>query len=115
MGKGHQLNPALDLLEDMLLESLHPDVITFGAAISACEKGHQHNLALDLLNMLRKSLRPNYITFNATISTCERNQQFDLELELLMDMLLHRRHDEHDRNHDHLHEHCPGNRWQRRH
>ena len=41
-GGGNQGERALDLLQDMWLESLEPDVISYGAGISA-----MHRMALD--------------------------------------------------------------------
>ena len=43
-----------------------PDVISFSAAISACEKGLQWSWALFLLSdMIRHGIDPNIITMNA--------------------------------------------------
>ena len=39
--KGHQPERALELLAEMQGRGLEPDVITYSAAISVCEKGHQ--------------------------------------------------------------------------
>ena len=47
----------------MQLRDLLPNVITFNAAISACEKGQQPQQALDLLQELQlRGLLPNVIT-----------------------------------------------------
>ena len=46
-------------------------VITYNAAISACEKGQRPQHALPLLHELQLSgLLPNVITCNAVISAC---------------------------------------------
>merc|ERR1712032_1708571 len=64
------------LLTDMRLKWLTPHVITFNAAISACERGQKPEPALQLLvDMLRQSLRPEVITFNATISACGKGKK----------------------------------------
>ena len=50
---------------------LLPDVITYSAAISACEKGQKPQQALHLLQELQlRGLLPNVITYNAAISAC---------------------------------------------
>ena len=55
---------------------MSPDVITFNAAISACEKGSQTNKAFSLLvGMRRQALSPDVISFNAAISACEKGSQ----------------------------------------
>ena len=40
--KAHQPERALELLAEMQGRGLDPDVTTYNAAISACEKGHQY-------------------------------------------------------------------------
>ena len=48
------------------------DVITFNAAISACEKGSLPHEALGLMALMqRQALSPRAITFNAVISARE--------------------------------------------
>ena len=48
-----------------------PDMTTYSAAISACEKGKQPDKAFELpVRMQRKSLAPGIITYNAAISAC---------------------------------------------
>ena len=44
---------ALELVEEMLRGRILPDVITYSAAISACEKGQQPQQALQLLNQMQ--------------------------------------------------------------
>ena len=57
----------------MLLRGLMPTVITYNAAISACEKGQEPRQALHLLqDMLLRGRLPNGITYNAAISVCEK-------------------------------------------
>ena len=61
-----------------------PNVITYDATISACEKGHQPERALDLLaEMQRRDQEPDVIKYNATTSACEKGQQSERALALL--------------------------------
>ena len=54
-----------------------PDMITYSAAISACEKGKQPDKALELLEDMQWSgLEPAVITYNAAISACEKGEQW---------------------------------------
>ena len=60
------------------------NVITYSAAISACEKATQAQKALELLEEMRqKGLEPDVITYNAAISACEKATQAEKALELL--------------------------------
>ena len=60
-----------------------PDVITFSAAISACEKGGQWQRALALLDEMRAArVTPDVITFSAAISACARASQPDQAMRL---------------------------------
>ena len=64
---------AFGLLHVMPRQGLLPDVISYSAAISACEKGQQPQQALQLLlDMRLKGLLPNVISYSATISACEK-------------------------------------------
>ena len=64
-----------------------PNVITFSAAISACEKGGQWERALSLLTEMRaQGVEPNVISFNAAISACDKGAQWEHALELLKEM-----------------------------
>ena len=66
---------------------LEPNVITYSAAISACEKGRRPDAALDLLaEMKARGLAPNVITYNAAISACEKGGRTDIALDLLAEM-----------------------------
>merc|ERR1719345_486341 len=54
-----------------------PNVITYIASISACEKGEQWAAALGLLRQVQhQRLEPNVITYNASISACEKGQEW---------------------------------------
>ena len=63
----------LELLAEMKTAGLKPNVITYNAAISACEKGGRADEALKLLaEMKTAGLEPDVITYNAVISACEK-------------------------------------------
>ena len=56
-------------------------MITYSAAISACEKGKQPDKALELLeDMQQKGLRHDTIGYSAAISTYEKGKQPDKAL-----------------------------------
>jgi pentatricopeptide repeat protein len=75
------------LLEEMQAKGVEPDVITYNAAISACEKGGQWEKALQLLEeMQAKGVEPDVITYSATISACEKGGQWEKALQLLEEM-----------------------------
>ena len=49
-----------------------PDVITYSAAICACEKGPQHQQVLHFLRAMRRHVIVlNAITYEAAISACK--------------------------------------------
>ena len=59
-------------------------MITYSAAISACEKGKQPDKALELLEGMQWSgLEPAMVTYCAAISACEKGEQSDKALVLL--------------------------------
>ena len=52
-----------------------PNIVNFGAAISACEKGGQWEEALKLLEEAQtRGVEPNVKTFSAVISACEKGR-----------------------------------------
>ncbi|CAE8591706.1 unnamed protein product [Polarella glacialis] len=60
------------------------DKISYNAAISACEKGGQWQLALTLLSLMPEAkVVPNEITYSAAISACEKSGQWQVALKLL--------------------------------
>ncbi|CAK0874049.1 unnamed protein product [Prorocentrum cordatum] len=66
---------------------LEPNVISYSAGISACEKGEQWQQALALLSdMWEAKLEPNVISYNAGISACEKGEQWHRALALLSEM-----------------------------
>ena len=63
-------------MEAMLHRGHLPNVITYNALISACEKGTLPQSALQLLEaMLHQGLRPGVIAYNALVSTCEKGKE----------------------------------------
>ncbi|CAE7150636.1 unnamed protein product [Symbiodinium necroappetens] len=75
---------AVALLEDARAERLELQVITYNAAISACEKGSQWPLAIALLAELPQvALDHDVISFNAAISACGRGSQWAVAAALL--------------------------------
>jgi pentatricopeptide repeat domain-containing protein 1 len=71
----------------MKTQGLQPDVISYNAAISACEKGLQWEKALHFLSEMRtQGLQPDVISYNAAISACEKGLQWEKALQLLSEM-----------------------------
>ncbi|CAE8621624.1 unnamed protein product [Polarella glacialis] len=71
----------------MLAKSVEANVFHYSAAISACEKGGQWQLALGLLSsMLDMRVIPNEISYNSAISACEKGGQWQQALDLLSSM-----------------------------
>jgi pentatricopeptide repeat protein len=64
-----------------------PNVISYNAAISACEKSGQWEKALELLReMDNRIIKPKVISYCAAISACEKGCQWEKALELLREM-----------------------------
>ena len=79
----------VSLLDDMRKAGVTRNVISFNAAISACEKGGQWQRALSLLDdMCKAGVTMNVISFSAAISACEKGGQWQRALCLLEDMLV---------------------------
>ena len=73
MKKGGKWERALSLRDEMRERGVTPNVISFNAAISACEKGGKWERALSLLDAMReRGVTPNVISFSAAISACEK-------------------------------------------
>ena len=71
--KVRRKDKASELLELMQENGLEPNVITFNAAISACEKLAQYWQALKFLRAMREcGLEPDVIMYSTTITACVR-------------------------------------------
>ena len=61
----------MSLLDEMRGAGVEPNVISFNATISACEKGGQWERAVSLLDEMRGAgVEPDVISFNAAIQAC---------------------------------------------
>ncbi|CAK0862381.1 unnamed protein product, partial [Prorocentrum cordatum] len=79
---------ALALLGEMREAKVEPDVISYSAGISACEKSEQWPRALALLCEMRAAkLEPDVtLSYSAGISACEKGEQWQQSLALLIEM-----------------------------
>ena len=60
----------------MQQQGVVPDVITYNALISTCEKGKQPQRALEVFQaMQQQGVVPDVITYSALISACEKGKQ----------------------------------------
>merc|ERR1711966_109308 len=81
------MGAALLLLKQMRRTGIQPDVVTYNAAISACEKGGKWEKALSLHKEMRgDGLKPNVISYSAAISACQKGTQLEEALSLLEEM-----------------------------
>ena len=79
--------PKVQLLRLMAGAACAPDMVGVNAAISACEKGRQWQVALALLSaMPSMRLIPDTVSFNAAISACEKVGRWPVALGLLVAM-----------------------------
>ena len=71
----------------MQQQSLAPNVITYSALLSACEKGQQPERAWETYyDKQQQSLAPNVITYSALLSACEKGYQLERVCETLKEM-----------------------------
>ncbi|MHA6881870.1 hypothetical protein [Ralstonia pseudosolanacearum] len=76
-----------------------PNVVTYSAAISACEKAGRMDEALVLLSELKAigsndpMMRPNVVTYSAAISACEKAGRADHAVALLSELKAFAAHD----------------------
>ena len=78
---------ALLAMSQMPAAGVVPDVISFSAGISACEKGGEWQMALYLLSQMPAAgVVPNEISFSAGISACEKGGEWQMALYLLSQM-----------------------------
>lgn len=77
----------LGLLQDMTSQSLILDVVSYSAAITACEKGQHWEAALPSLDLVvHKMLMPNALSFSVITSSFEKGQSWELALGLLQEL-----------------------------
>ena len=75
----------MELFKKMQERGVEPDVITWNAAISACEKGGQWERAMELFQkMQERRVVPNVITWSAAISACEKSGAVQEAIELFL-------------------------------
>ena len=66
---------------------MKPNMVSYSALISACEKGKELRRAFDVFaRMLRQALKPNMVSYNALISACEKGQQTEIALKVFRAM-----------------------------
>ena len=66
-------------------QKLEADIISYTAAIGACEKSQKWQQALQLLHeALARALQANELTFTAAISACEKSASWQKALVLLV-------------------------------
>ncbi|CAE8713695.1 unnamed protein product, partial [Polarella glacialis] len=82
----YQWHLALDLLAGMSQNGLNPDEISHNAALSACEKGRQWQVALYLLSA--REIVADQISYNAVISACGKASQLPVAMAILWRMPL---------------------------
>eukprot|EP00927_Polykrikos_kofoidii_P060738 TRINITY_DN55660_c0_g1_i1.p1 TRINITY_DN55660_c0_g1~~TRINITY_DN55660_c0_g1_i1.p1 ORF type:complete len:698 (-),score=92.81 TRINITY_DN55660_c0_g1_i1:71-2164(-) len=71
-----------------LLSDLSVDLVTFNAAITACERGALWGEAVDLLGIMRRfGLSPDVVSYSAAISACERFGSWEGALAVFEGML----------------------------
>eukprot|EP00439_Symbiodinium_sp_Y106_P051266 s368_g6.t2 len=74
----------LGIFSSLVAEELQPDEVSFGTAVTACEKGGQWELALSLLALLDQQRQPgNQVIYNAAISACEKGGEWEQAMRLL--------------------------------
>ena len=66
-----------------MVEAPNPNVITYNAAIHACERRGLWERALDLLESLCLVVQPQSTSLNSAMSACEKGQQWEAALFLL--------------------------------
>ena len=63
---------------------MRPDVITYSATISVCEKGQQWITVVALLREMQQwKMHPDVITYSATTSACKKGRQWFTAVALL--------------------------------
>lgn len=68
-------------------DDIEPTVVSYSAALSACEKGGQWELALELLELMRSQMQPNVFAYSACISACGAGGEWQKSVELHKEMI----------------------------
>eukprot|EP00913_Durusdinium_trenchii_P019403 g18241.t1 len=91
--KSHDWRLAVDFLQSMFAQDLQPNIVTYGAAISACEKSIAWPAALALLAQAQRQREAqgahcahSLWVYNALQSALEKGQQWQKSLHLLAGM-----------------------------
>jgi pentatricopeptide repeat domain-containing protein 1 len=74
----------------MAEEGIEPDVVTYGAMLSALDKAGQWREALDLYDRLLadpSNIKPNLYIYSSVLNACEKGRQWDRATELFKAML----------------------------
>lgn len=67
---------ALELLDEMKRSGLNPDVYSYSAAISACEKDKQWEKALEIFEKMQiQNVNPDVVAFNSAITACSQGSR----------------------------------------
>jgi len=86
-GKDRGLLASLSVSDEMHEHMFMLDVISFNAAISACENDRKWEQASSLLDEMReRGVTPDVISFSAAIPACEKGKKREQVLSLLDDM-----------------------------
>ena len=73
----------MEAFHHMKQKGVVPNVITYNALISACEKGKQPEQAMEVFKaMQQQGVVPDVITYSALISACEKSKQPEQAMEV---------------------------------
>lgn len=82
--QGLQWEMALDLFDEMKSKGLAVTVVSYGSAISACEKGLQYRQCLEYLDeMTEVGIKKNVIIFGAAMSCMQKSSRADIAFQLM--------------------------------
>ncbi|CAK8997222.1 Pentatricopeptide repeat-containing protein At1g74850 [Durusdinium trenchii] len=82
LGRVARWEDCLEMLRELDSQSLESNLIVYSAAISACDKGSQWQVAIDLLERLEDQ-ETSLVCCSAAMSACARGSQWELALDLL--------------------------------
>ncbi|CAE7280721.1 unnamed protein product [Symbiodinium sp. CCMP2592] len=77
---------ALGVMAEMVRTRMQPNVVVYGAAITACASGQWERSLQMLLDMQGTKVLPNVVSCSAVISACVRGAQWVSALEILQQM-----------------------------